>query len=220
MARAKKTESTALDALDARIAASEAEGDDADASKGPSLSACIETRKFLGREFLVWLWFESELFEQKFSIEGFGECELWLEKSIVLESLTEAGKERATLAGIAPSGGPEAREALRQGKMPVKAKLAVRRDEQDFALALDADSLSLSGAKIPALLKGEGDDPFHERMTLIEELEGAIESLYRDFLVVRLQAGWDKAVVPAIRAWMNDEETPALIRYKSTRNRA
>ncbi len=218
MARAKKVGSSGLDALDARIAASDAE--DGDESKGPSLAACIETRRFLGREFLVWLWFESELFEQKFSIDGFGECELWFEKSLVLESLTEAGKERATLSGVAPSGGPEAREALRQGKMPVKAKLAVKRDEQDFAFALDADSLSLSGAKIPALLKGEGDDPFHERITLIEELEGAIESLYREFLVARLQAGWDKAVVPAIRAWMNDEETPALIRYKSTRGRS
>jgi hypothetical protein len=218
MARAKKAASSGLDALDARLAASDTEeGDD---SKGPSLAACIETRKFLGREFLVWLWFESELFEQKFAIEGFGECELWLEKSLVLESLTEAGKERATLSGVAPSGGPEAREALRQGKMPVKAKLAMKRDEQDFALALDADGLSLSGVKVPALLKGEGDEPFHERITLIEELEGAIETLYREFLVARLQPGWDKAVVPAIRAWMNDEETPALIRYKSTRGRS
>jgi hypothetical protein len=218
MARAKKAGSSGLDALDARIAASDTE--DGDASKGPSLAACIETRRFLGREFLVWLWFESELFEQKFSIEGFGECELWLEKSLVLESLTEAGKERATLSGVAPSGGPEAREALRQGKMPVKAKLAMKRDEQDFALALDADGLSLSGVKVPAVLKGEGDEPFQERITLIEELEGAIETLYREFLVARLQPDWDKAVVPAIRAWMNDEETPALIRYKSTRGRS
>jgi hypothetical protein len=217
MARAKKEESTALDALDAKLGGDG--DDDAAPSKGPSLAESIETRKFLGREFLVWLWFESETFEQKFSIEGFGECELWLEKSLSLEALTEGGKEKATLAGVAPSGGPEAREALRQGKMPIKAKIAIRRDEQDFALTLDADSLGLSGVKIPALLKGEGDDPFYERMTFIEEIEGAIETLYREFLIVRLRDTWDKAVVPAIRAWMNDEETPALVRYRSTRVR-
>ena len=217
MARAKKEDSTALDALDARLLKDG--GEDGEASKGPSIAESIETRKFLGREFLAWLWFQSELFEQKFSIDGFGECELWLEKSLVLEALTEAGKERATLAGVAPSGGPEAREALRQGKLPVKAKIAIRRDEQDFALTLEGDGLSLSGVKIPALLKGEGDDPFYERMQLIEDVEGAIESLYREFLVARLGDGWGKSVLPAMRAWMNDEETPALVRYQSTRGR-
>ena len=217
MARTKKEDSTALDALDARL---QRDGDEeGESSQGPSLAESIETRRFLGREFVTWLWFQSETFEQKLSIEGFGECELWLERSLVLEALTEAGKEKATLAGVAPSGGPEAREALRQGKLPTKAKIAIRRDEQDFALTLDADGLSLSGVKIPALLKGDGDDPFYERMQLIEEVEGAIEALYRDFLVERLGPGWDKAVVPAMRAWMNDEETPALVRYKSTRGR-
>lgn len=218
MARTKKEDSTALDALDARVTA-DAAAEEGTAPSGPSLAESIETRKFLGREFLVWLWFESELFEQKFSIEGFGECELWLEKSLTLEALTEAGKEKATLAGVAPSGGPEAREALRQGKMPIKAKIAIRRDEQDFALSLDADSLSLSGVKIPTLLKGEGDDPFYERMTFIEELEGALEALYREFLLVRLRETWEKNVAPAIRGWMNDEETPAVVRYRASRGR-
>ena len=178
-----------------------------------------ETRRFLGREFLAWLWFETELFEQRFAIEGFGECDVWLERSIALESNGEREVEKSKLTGEAPSGRPEAREALRQGKLPTQAKLVVKRGEQDFSLALDADTLGLSGVKIPALLKKEGDEPFYERIQLIEELEGAIESLYRSFLVLRLDASWGRTVMPAIRAWMREDEDDVLDAYRRKRQR-
>ena len=187
----------------------------------PSASAgeLQETRRFLGREFLAWLWFETELFETRFSIDGFGDCEVWLERSLALESSGEREVEKSKLTGEAPSGRPEAREALRQGKLPTQAKLVVKRGEQDFSLVLDADTLGLSGVKIPALLKGEGDEPFYERIQLIEELEGAVEALYRSFLVLRLDASWGRTVMPAIRAWMREEEDEALDAYRRKRQR-
>lgn len=192
--------------------------------EGPSIGELIETRRFLGREFLAWLWFESEVFEERFSIEGFGECELHLEKQLTLESGPDFDqsreKEQSKLTGFAPSGTPEAREALRRGKLPTKAKLVVRRDEQDFALVLDADALALSGVKIPALIKGEGEDPFYERIQLIEEIEGAIEALFRSFLLVRLDAAWTRDVVPAMKAWMREQDDARpLEAYRRTRGR-
>lgn len=200
-----------------------AKKEEVEESTGPSIGELIETRRFLGREFLAWLWFESEVFEERFSIESFGECELHLEKSITLETGPDFDqsqqKEKSTLTGFAPSGTPEAREALRQGKLPSKAKIVVRREEQEFSLALDADSLALSAVKIPALIKGEGEDPFYERIALIEELEGAIESLFGSFLRLRLDAPWDAEVVPAMREWMREDEGRALERYRRTRGR-
>jgi len=198
--------------------------EEAEKDEGPSLGQLIETRRFLGREFLAWLWFESELFEERFSIEKFGECELHLEKSITLETGPDFDqsqqKEKSTLTGFAPSGTPEAREALRQGKMPTKAKIVVRRDEVEFALAIDADTLALSAVKIPALMKGEGDDPFYERIQLIEEIEGAVEKLFGTFLRLRLAAPWDAEVVPAMREWMREEDGRALERYRRAYGRS
>jgi hypothetical protein len=186
-----------------------------------SLGERIETTRFLGRELLTWIWFESEIFEQSFSITGFGDCTLYLEKKLVLESAEgDREKEKSTLTGAAPSGSPESREALRQGKLPTQARVVIERDDQTFTLVLDADSLAMSGVKIPAVVKGEGEDPFYERIGLIEELEGAIESLYRDFLRLRLEAGWSREVIPAIRLWMRDESGAALERYKKLRARS
>ncbi|MGZ3424400.1 MAG: hypothetical protein ACXVEE_41460, partial [Polyangiales bacterium] len=185
-----------------------------------SLGERIETTRFLGRELLTWIWFESEVFEQSFSIESFGECTLWLEKKLTLESAEgEREKEKSTLTGVAPSGSPEAREALRQGKLPSQARIVIERDDQSFTVVLDADSLAMSSVKIPAVVKGEGEDPFYERIGLIEELESAIESLYRDFLRLRLDASWSREVLPAIRLWMRDESGAALDRYKKLRAR-
>jgi hypothetical protein len=188
---------------------------------GPGLAELIETRRFLGREFLTWLWFESEVFETRFHLDELGECELWLEKSIALESTSEAGKEKSRLTGLAPSGTKEAREALRQGKLPTQARIALRNGDREFSLVFDADALGLSGVKIPALIKGEGEDPFYERMALIEEIEGAVESLYREFLGLRLREPWTRDVVPALSAWMHErDEDPALERYRGTRSRS
>lgn len=191
--------------------------DEANRPKG--LGELIETKRFLGRELLAWIWFESEVFEQRFSIEGFGECELFLEKKLDLETAPDRDKETTKLTGVAPSGSPEAREALRQAKLPTRAKIIIRRDEQEFALQLDADALGLSGVKIPALIKGEGEDPFYERIQLIEELEGAVEALYREFLLLRLSRTWDEEVVPSMVEWMNDKDGTALERYRRLRQR-
>ncbi len=166
-----------------------------DQHQGPSLAEAIETRKFLGREFLAWIWFESQLFESTFAMVDDGEkktFELWPEKRLVLERLSEAGKEKDVMTGLAPTGTEEALEAIRQGKWPTSMKLGLRLDEQEFAFAIDGDSLALSQVKIPALLKGDGDDPFYERMNLIEKLERIVEGLYLSFLARRLDSlSWD-----------------------------
>lgn len=188
-------------------------------STEPSLAELVESRRFLGREFLTWLWFRSEILGNELRIEGFGTSELWLEKSIVLEATTEAGKEKATLTGVAPSGAPEAKRALQQAKLPTRAKLCVRRGDQDFALTVDADSIGLSGVKIPALLTGEGDDPFHERMQLVEEIEGAIESLYKQFLVERVRSGFADETLPAMYAWLHEEDEAVVAKHRRAAKR-
>jgi hypothetical protein len=103
--------------------------------------------------------------------------------------------------------------------LPTRAKLAVYQQEQSYALVIDADTLAFSSMKIPALLRGEGDDPFYERIHLIEEIEKAFESLYREFLERRLGPAWDRIVVPAMREWMYDIDGLALERYRNVRKR-
>ncbi len=114
----------------------------------------IEKRRFVGREFLTWLWFESELFEATLSTKEHGSFGMWIERLIVLD----AGKAEVTrIKGVTPSASREAKEALLRGKLPQSAGLHVSMGERESSFTLKAESLGLSGLKLPAVL-GAGDE--------------------------------------------------------------
>ena len=161
----------------------------------------IEKRRFVGREFLLWTWFQSELREGRFDVEGFGPCEILLEGQLTLT----LDKEQSRLKGTAPSTAPEAREALRQGKLPTQARMRIERGEMTYTFVIQSDTLNLSGVRIPAQVKEEEDERFYERMYLVEELEALLGALYAEFLAQRLSTAWEKAVAPAIRSWIRGE---------------
>jgi hypothetical protein len=165
------------------------------------LARLIEKQRFLGREFLVFLWFESELFEGRVQVPGFGLCELTLEDQLILVQ----EKEQSRLKSATPGCAPEAHEALRQGKLPTVARVRVVRGELEYRFLFRADNFAISGVKIPAAAKGESDEQFYERMYLVEDLEALLGSLYARFLAIRLAKAWNDTVVPAIMAWVRGE---------------
>src|SRR5690606_21704161 len=91
--------------------------------------ACIEKSRFLGREFRVWLWHESEHAEGVLPIGEGESVSLWLEKQLTLTSEDLLGRHECRLKGSTPSLTSEAKEALRAGKLPVKAKIRIDRSE-------------------------------------------------------------------------------------------
>jgi len=175
----------------------------------------IEKRRFLGREFLVFLWFESEVFDGQIPVDGFGPCELRLENWITLS----CDKEQARLKGVMPSADPEAHQALRQGKLPAQARLRLTVGELEYAFAFQADTLALAAVKIPSVVKDEADDQFYERMYLVEELESLVAALYAKFIAIRLSPAWELQVLPAIQAWVRGEPTMHADVYAKLRAR-
>ena len=176
----------------------------------------IERGRFVGREFLVWMWFESEILEGTLETRTEGSFELWPEAAITLV----AEKEQSRLKGAIPSSQPEAAEALRQGKLPTQARMRVIKDGLEYALTFTADGLTLSSVRIPATLKAENDEQFEERMDLVEKLDRLFGSLYSDFLVLRLGAAWPAHVEPAIRAWIRDDGTLDVAAYQRAKKDA
>jgi len=162
----------------------------------------VEKRRFVGREFLLWLWFESEIFEGEQTTGDLGSFALWLEKQIILSVL----KEKSRFSGKAPSATPEAREGLQLGKLPETAYLRLSRGEEDYGFTLKADTLAFSAVTVPSILRDEKHEQFYERMRLVEELEALIESLYGDFLRLRLGAAWNSVVMPAMTEWVHGRE--------------
>ncbi|MBN2192801.1 MAG: hypothetical protein JW751_08275 [Polyangiaceae bacterium] len=167
----------------------------------------IETSRFLGSEFLTWLWFKIELFEGTFDIGELGSTEVWFDTAMALVGWVDEG-EKITLRGTAPSSTPEAAEALRQGKVPHKASLRmVVGGNEEYVFTFNARAFSVSGVKIPAILTEAAEEQFYERMRLLEQLDELIVSLYDEFVLLRLSPLWDGEVAPAMREWVRGKES-------------
>ncbi|HVJ18712.1 MAG TPA: hypothetical protein VM686_24995, partial [Polyangiaceae bacterium] len=55
----------------------------------------IETTRFLGAEFLLWIWLRAELVSEELSLGELGEAEAWLEKKLAFEHVLDR-TERVT----------------------------------------------------------------------------------------------------------------------------
>lgn len=165
----------------------------------------IETRRFLGSEFMMWLWFKSECYDGLMEVEEHGELEVLFDDALVLEAYL-AETERNTFKGGAPAYSPEAKVALQQGKRVSRAKIRVIKDGREWLLTLKAEGMDFSSVKIPAVLSREEDEKFYERMYLVEELEDIINALYRTFIYTRLSPQWHEAMVPAMKIWIMAED--------------
>ncbi|HKO46782.1 MAG TPA: hypothetical protein VJV79_03615 [Polyangiaceae bacterium] len=183
----------------------------------------VESTRFLGSEFLLWLWLRAELVDKPIVLPELGSFEVWLDNQITLQSDIDPN-ERVTVRGAAPSGSPEAREAVRAQKFPVQARIAIRNEERDFSCVLVAQRYAIGSGKIPAVLTKDTDDAFQERMTLVDRLGKNLDGLYAAFLRDRLSALWKEAWEPAIVCWADGESIPAevlapLMRDKQARSK-
>jgi hypothetical protein len=168
----------------------------------------IEQNRFAGREFLLWLWFESVVFETNLAPTGEAKCALWLETRLSLVFEKDETRVMTATPGIAP----EAREALRQGKLPREARIKLVRGEHEYGWVMKADTLGIATLAIPAELDAKKDDVhevLYERMRLCEALEATLEALWGDFLALRLGDAWEATVVPALRRFARGEAVDA-----------
>lgn len=114
----------------------------------------IEGRRFVGREFLLWLWFESEIFEATLATREHGSFGLWIEGRLALAE----GQEQTTIKGTTPGHHREAKEALRRGKLPTVAGIHLSWADHEARFALKGETLAIAGLTLPTVL-GEEDAP-------------------------------------------------------------
>ncbi len=182
------------------------------------MTELIESHRFLGHEFLIWMWYKCDVFEGRFMI-GKRPCEVWFDDRITLEAVM-VETEQSVLKGASPTFTPEAREALRQGKTPTQAKLRLIHEGQEFQFVFKGAEFKMSGIKLPALMTRTDDEKFYERMYLVELLEELVEDLYGEFLGLRLsEVAWPK-LVEALRAWIHDDARMAIEDYTALRDQA
>lgn len=163
----------------------------------------------LGQDFLTWLWFRSDVAPSFFRTDDGQPFQVSMEKRVTVTGYV--GFDRETTAMTSSyEGAPltEARLGLRRGKKVTSALIHLTKDDFGFDVSVKAADFSLNSLKTPKIDKPDRDDDpdalFLEKVFLIETAVTLLDSLYRQFLGLRLDEGKWKKTMDEMMKWMGE----------------
>ncbi|MEN6450548.1 MAG: hypothetical protein ABFC96_08665, partial [Thermoguttaceae bacterium] len=161
---------------------------------------------YLGNEFLLWLWWHFETQSDTIALPDDSEVTGMFARTLSLQCpLDESGKE--TISSESPVTLPEAAQAIRTGKLPRKAGLTLVRQGEQYDLTLQAETFTISGAKIQTNdteNAEEGQGMLERRIESVRGLHGTVSLLFDAFCQRRVGKAWS-ADLEAIRRWLKSE---------------
>ncbi len=160
--------------------------------------------RFLGNEFLTWIWF---IIENEDHVVR--ECDreavgLQVGNRMVLENRWANGKETITIKGDAV-GLEEGLLCLGKGGSVTEINLIYKSGSLQWQFSLKGESLNFSGLKLPETGAAEQPDDLEgvvlEKLYLYEKPFRFVDALYRQFIVLRLSDRW-KQTLTAMKKWV------------------
>lgn len=167
------------------------------------------SRDFLGNEFLLWLWYQTDGSSDVIPLQDRSDAACMIARTLTLECPRgQTGHE--TISHLGPTRLPEAKRAVQSGKLPRKAGLTVVRHSDQYELTLHAETLAVGAAKLPNLPEDvtEPRAKLEERATQIRNLVETLDLLYDAFGRQRLGKDWQDTL-PKMQRWLAREERRA-----------
>ena len=161
--------------------------------------------KFIGNEFLTWLWFTIETNQAFFKTVDETITTLYLGNRIVLENNINDASEIITIKGN-DAGLEEGLVSLRKGAVVSELNLVYKTENQEWKFTLKGESLSFSSLKIPETgpmeIKDDIEGIMLEKAYLYEKAIDLVNRLFNQFLKMRSSLEWDQATVRQIKKWI------------------
>jgi hypothetical protein len=167
------------------------------------------SRDFIGNEFLLWLWYHTDAESDTVKLADGSEVSIMLARTLTLECPRgQTGHE--TISSEGPSKLPEARRAIQSGKLPRKAGLTLVRHADQYELAIHAETLAVSGGKLPPPDESITDAraKLEDRATQIRGLIETLDLLYDAFGQKRFGPEWE-AELTGMQKWLKREDRRA-----------
>ena len=162
---------------------------------------------FLGNEFLLWLWWNWEINGEVIALSDGSEVSGMFARTLSLDCPNgENGKE--SISSESPVTLPEAMLAVQMGKLPRKAGLTLVRNNEQFDLALQAETFSIGSARIKQV--GGESEPHDDidRVESIRQLAETLDLLFDLFCTARFCGGWKKEL-KKIQSWLQVDQREA-----------
>jgi len=166
----------------------------------------VKEYAFLGQEFLLWLWFRSDVREGRFSLGEAGDAVLRVGNRIVLQSDEGERAEKVICLGEG-SHMREARFALAESKFVVEAMFRLAVGDDEWSFVLDAQWMNFKSFKSPKVMQDKEKDPeglFYEKFSLIDQALSAMDFIYSSFIRIRLSPDWEARELPELLKWIKE----------------
>ena len=161
--------------------------------------------KFIGNEFLTWLWFTIDTNPLFFKTVDETITSLYLGNRIVLENSVNEAVEIITIRGD-DAGLEEGILSLRKGAVVIEMNLSYKTENQEWKFSLKGESLSFSGLKVPETgpveTQADIEGMFLEKAYLYEKAIELVNRLFHYFLQLRSSVAWNKKTVQDIKRWI------------------
>ena len=164
--------------------------------------------KFLGNEFLTWLWFIIETGPEKLRRHDADLVSITVGNRMVLENTRNNAKETVTIKGD-NADLEEGRLAVKKGALVAEIHLSYKTGAQHFEFSLKGESLNISSLKLPETGPVETPEDLEgvvlEKIYLIEKVVTLANGLFSSFVHLRLSNTWDRQAKAQIRKWAESD---------------
>ena len=174
------------------------------------ISFAYSRYKFLGNEFLTWLWFIVENDSERLKKIEKDLVYLNIGNRIVLENKINDAVETITILGD-DAGLEEGIISLGKGAVVTEINLLYKSGNNEWRFTIKGESMNISNLKIPETAIVESSEEIEgmvlEKAYLYEKATELIDNLFNEFIKLRVSGKWTESVVPQIRKWIYQKFT-------------
>ncbi len=163
--------------------------------------------KFLGNDFLTWLWFLIET-DQNISslLDSKDRVTLDVGNSIVLENkLGDKSKEKISIKGD-QAGLEEGTTALKKGAFVTQINLMCKINEDEYKFSIKGESLNITGLKTPKIELSKNEDEIEglvlEKASFCFTLFKVIDTLFLKYIEQRSSDEWNHKGLQDLKNWI------------------
>jgi len=168
------------------------------------ISVAYNRYKFLGHEFLTWLWFAIEHDPDRLFSVLSDTINFSIGNRIMLENAVHDAMETITIKGD-DAGLEEGKLALKKGALVIEMHLRIAESDNEWQLTLKGESLNISNLKVPETGQVETSEDVEgailEKFFLYEKVIDWLDAVYGYFVKLRLSTEWEGEVV-RIKKWI------------------
>ncbi len=163
--------------------------------------------KFLGDDYLTWIWFLIEKNQNISSIINSKEIiSLEIGNSIVLENkLGDKSKEKITIKGD-QAGLEEGTTALKKGAFVTQINLICKINEDEYKFTIKGESFNITGLKTPKTDLSKNEDEIEgvilEKAFFGFKIFEVIDTLFLKYIEQRTSDDWNSKGLHEIKNWI------------------